>query len=138
MPQQPARRGAFGRGRQAVEACRRRAREHRLADSIEQSILEPFRVETEEQDARPRTAVGRLGGRQVAFDARFDFAPDDRGGKAGHALGRRARPFRRRGRDHHAGRPHVERLSERVDDRHAIPDDADRADAGLAAHEGEA
>src|SRR5207248_2349212 len=72
--------------RQAVVAGRRRAGEDALADAVDERLLECVAREGEEQEADAGPAVGRLVGRQLAFDAGLGVAADDGGGVAGRGL----------------------------------------------------
>jgi hypothetical protein len=123
MAQQPADGDALGRRDEAVETGRRRAGEHRLADSIDHTLTEPIDVEAKHQDAHTRAAIRRVVRRQLSLDACFDLAPNHRRGEAGHGPGGCARPLRRAGGDEHARRTHVERFGERIDDRDTVADD---------------
>ena len=110
-----------------------------LPDSFKKPGGEPGGVESEEQHARSRPPIGRLVGQELGLDARFNLAPDDRCGEAGHALGGRPRPGGGACGDQHTRGAHVEGLCERVHDAHPAPDNApdgacSRARSALAGH----
>src|SRR5689334_1764668 len=54
---------------QAVEARRRRARQHGLADALHEPLAHALRVHREEQGAHARPPVGGLAGVELALDA---------------------------------------------------------------------
>ena len=94
MPQRAADGDTFGRLRQVVETGGRRARQDRLADSVDELSPQSFGIECKEQHADAGPSVGRIVGSDFGFDARFDLASNHRRGEAGHGLGRRFRPCR--------------------------------------------
>src|SRR5258707_1178853 len=71
------------------------------------------------QDADAWTGIGGFVGPELALDARFAFAADDRGGKTGHLERRFSRPSRARSGHDDARDTHRKRLGERVLDHHA-------------------
>ena len=102
--------------------------------SVDQPAAESLEVEAKHQHAHTRPPVGRFLRTEIGLDARFDLAPDDRRGEAGHGLRRRPRPDWRLGGDHDARGAHVERFGKGVDDPHTAPFDGARGHRFFARH----
>jgi hypothetical protein len=99
---------------EAVEARGRRARQHGLADALDEALAEALRVGGEQQGRDAGAPVGRLGGIEHALDPGLALASDDRRREAGERAPGVLGPRRRLGRDEDARAPHAERLGERV------------------------
>ena len=110
----------LGRALDAGKAGGAGAGEDALAHALEELVLQPVRLEAEQQDAHAGAPVGRFLGRQLGVDAGLGAAADHRGGEARHHRRRDHRPFRRVVGDDDRGARDVEGFGEGVLDLDAV------------------